>query len=260
MNATAGAYFASPELYDAIYVDTMRGVSYIDAARAAGGPVLEVGCGNGHVLVPLREAGIDIDGLDLDAAMLADAARKLAARGLTTRLTRGDMRDFTLPRRYALVIIPFNTFLHNVTTADQLATLRGCRRHLVPGGALMFDVFSPDVHRLLDAGRERMAFEHPHPAGRGTLRVFDVATTDAVEQVRDFRRRVEVRDEDGGLIERHDLAFRLRYVWKNEMELLLRTAGFSRWRVEARHWAREDFARKERLEPGDMMLWTAWND
>jgi hypothetical protein len=42
------------------------------------------------------------------------------------------MRDFSLPRRYAAVLIPFNAFAHNLTTDDQRATLRCCYRHLGP--------------------------------------------------------------------------------------------------------------------------------
>jgi SAM-dependent methyltransferase len=259
MTDPVGRYFASPQLYDTMYVDTARGSLYLDAARAARGPVLEVGCGNGHVLIPFREAGIDIVGLDFDAAMLDDERRKLAARGLTDTLQCADMRDFTMPRRYALVFVAFNTFLHNRTTADQLATLRCCREHLQPNGALMLDVFSPDVALLLDHG-ERMRFEHPHPAGGGTVRVYDTATDAPVEQQRDFQRRVEVRDEHGALLASHQLEFGLRYVWKNEMELLLMTAGFTRWSVEARHGASQSFAKKERLEPGNILMWTAWKD
>jgi SAM-dependent methyltransferase len=208
------------------------------------------------VLIPFREAGIDIDGLDFDQAMLDDARRKLAARGLTATLLRADMRDFTMPRRYGLVFIAFNTFLHNRTTADQVATLRCCREHLAPGGILMLDVFVPSIERLLDHG-ERLQFDHPHPSGRGTIQVYDTASDVPVEQLRDFQRRVEVRDENGALLESHQMEFGLRYVWKHEMELLLRTAGFTRWSAEARLPGR-GFAKKDRIEPGDMLMWTAW--
>ena len=47
--------------------------------------------------------------------------RKAAALGLTARVHAADMRDFTLPRRYALIVIPFRAFLHNLATTDQLA-------------------------------------------------------------------------------------------------------------------------------------------
>jgi SAM-dependent methyltransferase len=261
MTVPAGEYFASPDLYDLMYVGTRYDALYLEPARAAGGPVLEIGCGTGHVLVPLRAAGVDIDGLDSDPAMLERARERLAERGLETRLHHADMRDFTLPRRYALVVIPFNSFLHALSQADQIATLRCCREHLDAGGALMFDVFSPDVNRLLEHdGTPRLQMEHPHPSRPGTVRVTNATTSDPVEQVMHVTRTIEVRDAAGTPSERHEMAFRLRWAWKIELELLLRRAGFKRWAVEARRWAAEGFARKESLEPGDLMLWTAWKD
>jgi SAM-dependent methyltransferase len=44
---------------------------FVAAAQASGGPVLEVGCGTGRVLIPTARAGIEIVGLDLSPHMLA---------------------------------------------------------------------------------------------------------------------------------------------------------------------------------------------
>ena len=43
---------------------------YVDLAKRAGGPVLEIACGTGRVLLPIARAGIAIDGVDNSAAML----------------------------------------------------------------------------------------------------------------------------------------------------------------------------------------------
>jgi hypothetical protein len=56
---------------------------------------------------------------------------------------RADMRSFTLDDRFALVIVPFRAFLHNLTWDDQLAALRRAFDHLTPGGELAFNVFHP---------------------------------------------------------------------------------------------------------------------
>src|SRR5205807_1957557 len=102
----------------------------------------------GRVLAPLIAAGVDADGLDADADMLAAARARIGASGGRARLERADMRDFTMPRRYRLIFIAFNSFLHNETRADQLATLRTCREHLVSGGALALCMFVPDPGKL----------------------------------------------------------------------------------------------------------------
>ena len=50
------------ELYD--YVEPYRTRPdinfYVEAAQTCGGPVLEVGCGTGRILIPTARAGVDI--------------------------------------------------------------------------------------------------------------------------------------------------------------------------------------------------------
>lgn len=255
-------YGATPDLYDLMYGGQTADVEfYVGRACALRGPVLEVACGNGRVLVPTRAAGVDVDGLDGDLAMLDDARRKLDSRGLDARLVQADMRDFTLPRRYDLVTIPFNTFCHNLTQADQLATLRCCREHLESGGALVFDVFFPDPARLREHdGTPRVTIEHPHPAGEDRVRVLDAVTSDPIEQVMHVRRTVEIAGRDGRVTATHAIEWDLRWVWRAEMELLLAAAGFQRREVEGRSGARDGFARKERPDASGSLVWTAWKD
>jgi SAM-dependent methyltransferase len=255
-------YFADPALYDVIYAAITGDIPFhVELARHARGPVLEVACGNGRVLVPCVEAGADVDGIDTDPGMLDAARARLAARGLRAGLVRADMRDFTLPRRYELVAIPFSSFLHNLTQRDQLATLRCCREHLEQGGKLVLVMFSPDPKRLLENdGTARVSLEHASPAGTGTVRVWDAVTSDAVEQANHVERRVELLDAGGAVTSTHTMAFDLRWIWPAEMELLLLTAGFTRFAVEGRTSYDDGFRPKPKLEARDVMVWTAWKD
>ena len=258
---TPQRYFASPALYDLMYATTVADVPFhVELARHARGPALEIGCGNGRVLIPCVAAGAEVGGIDHDPEMLEDARRKLAEHGLRAQLTCDDMRGFILPHRYALITIPFNTFLHNLTQRDQLATLSACREHLESSGRLVVVVFSPDPRRLLEHdGTARLVLEHPHPAGAGTVRVLDASRSDPVEQVAHIQRSVEIRDAAGALMERHPLEFDLRWVWPAEMELLLRAAGFRRCAVEGRTGFRDGFQVKP-VEARDLMVWTAWKE
>jgi hypothetical protein len=61
----------------------------------------------------------DIEGLDLFAPMLDTLRQKSGELGLSPRLHQAYMSDFDLPRRYTLVIIPFNAFGHNMTQEAQ---------------------------------------------------------------------------------------------------------------------------------------------
>ena len=68
-------------------VDFYRGL-----ARESDGPVLELGCGTGRVLLPIARDGIACTGLDSSEAMLEELRRKRPPGNL--RLVRGSMRDF----------------------------------------------------------------------------------------------------------------------------------------------------------------------
>ena len=73
---------------------------------------------------------MEVEGLDLFEPMLSRLRRKAEALGLSPRLYTADMSDFRLPRRYALIMIPFNAFVHNLTQEAQIRCLERCREHL----------------------------------------------------------------------------------------------------------------------------------
>jgi 2-polyprenyl-3-methyl-5-hydroxy-6-metoxy-1,4-benzoquinol methylase len=58
---------------------------YLGLAREAKGPVLDIACGTGRILLPCLQAGVDIEGLDLYEPMLAPLRAKAAALGLARR-------------------------------------------------------------------------------------------------------------------------------------------------------------------------------
>ena len=251
-------YSCAPELYDIIYSDIRDIAFWVAEAKGSPGPVLELCCGTGRLLIPCLEAGVRIEGLDLTSSMVDHCRAKLAARGLEASVDVGDMRDFERPGRYALITIPFNSFLHNLTQADQLATLARCHAQLAPGGRLVLSIFHPASARLAEHdGAPRLIKTVPHPQG-GSVRVIDSGRCDPLEQRIAVTRKAEVLDPAGRVRVSHDLSFELRYVWKAEMELLLTLAGFGRIAVAARTGYPQGFAPKPVLEEGDQAIWTAW--
>jgi len=202
---------------------------YRDFALAAGGPILELGCGTGRVLIPLALDGHRVTGLDLSAAMLAVVQAKAEAAHLGDRVTlvQGDMRDFDLPTRFALAFIPINTFMHCYDGGEQLACLRCIGRHLQPGGRLIVDVYHPDLQALLESdgrlGSEGTVFDPTtgHTVHRFYTRRLDLATqTQHITFIMD-----EV--DAAGVVRRTLFPFRMRFVYRYEMEYLLRLAGYS---------------------------------
>ncbi len=128
------SYYVSAKYYDAAYAkfaEQQKLVDagfYLDLARRSGGPVLEIACGTGRILLSVARAGIAIEGVDNSAAMLGVLRGHLATepaevRGRVT-LHAGDMRDFRLGRKFPVVTIPFRPMQHMYTHEDQAAALR----------------------------------------------------------------------------------------------------------------------------------------
>ncbi|MGV3719663.1 MAG: class I SAM-dependent methyltransferase [Actinomycetota bacterium] len=225
--------FDDPALYDRLFGDFDYGLEYYrDQARRAGGPVLDVACGTGRVLLPLLRDGMDVDGLDSSGAMLGAARSKAAAEGYTPRLTLAEMHAFELGRRYALVVIPFNSYIHNLTSDHQIDALRCCRQHLLPGGKLTFDVFFPGPeYRSQPQGEPDLEAEILDPQTGNTLRMYDARSLDLVEQVQHSRNELHELSPEAALLRGQPSETTIRWVTKTETELLLRLAGFSRWEL-----------------------------
>ena len=199
---------------------------------------------------------VDAEGLDLHPGMLEVLRKKAAASGVTAQVEVADMRDFTMVRRYGLVTIPFRGFMHLLTTEDQLKALRCMREHLEAGGALVFNLFYPSFERMVEPGdHERIEREFPHPeTGLPVVLVTVKREYDRVRQV--LRAEMEVRESDarGYAVAAHKHRFSLRWTYRFEMELLLRSAGFTRYEVAG------GFDGRPLVNDTDEMVWTAWKD
>jgi SAM-dependent methyltransferase len=103
-------------------------------AGEIGGPVLDVGAGTGRVALELASGGVTVVALDSDPAVLDALARR--ARGLPVETVVADARDFTLGRRFPLVLVPMQTLQLMGGPRGRAAFLRCALDHLEPGGRL----------------------------------------------------------------------------------------------------------------------------
>lgn len=179
-------FYSDARLYDRLFPGAERAVDFYRAeADRQGGSVLELGCGTGNKLIPIASDGRPCVGLELSPNMLAEARRKAEARGVELEWVQGDMREFDLGRTFDLVIIAANSLLHLHEVRDLVDCFRSVRRHLAPGGRLVFDVFNPSVRMLAQADgvrrrREELSFVDPD---RGVVHVDVADTYDAAAQV-----------------------------------------------------------------------------
>lgn len=237
MKEHSGGYQSDPmvaHLYDQVipYLERPDVEFFIEAALDAGGPVLEVGCGTGRVLIPTARAGVNITGLDLSSYMLDVCRQSLASEPAEVRervqLVEGDMRDFDLGRTFSLVTTPFRPFQHLLTTEDQISCLSCIRKHLVPGGFLILDIFNPSLKALTadNLGAEKDAEpEFTTPDGTRVMRMNKTVARDYFNQIQDVELIYYLTHPDGRQ-ERLVHAFPMRYLFRYEAEHLLARCGF----------------------------------
>ena len=146
----AGAieHFDDAALYDHDYRKRRADVQfYRTLAAEHGGPVLDLACGTGRLMVPLLRDGHTVVGLDRAPAMLAHAAGKIARLSSEQRaralLIRADLRRFAFRTRFGFAVAAFHSIQHLLSDRDLVSFLRAARRALEPGGWLAFDVFAP---------------------------------------------------------------------------------------------------------------------
>lgn len=228
MNETEAFFDEFAEFYDAKHAPSVDGdlEFYVDQAKRADGPVLELGCGTGRIYLEMLREGVDATGIDLSAGMLDELRRKAAAEGLEPDVRRADMTDFATDRAYDLVVVPFRAFLHNTTRADQQATLRNARAALADGGRLAVNFFAPNFDHICGSYGETQATTVERDGEQFHV---ETETTFVDELDRVVRTTQVVYDDDRTRV--GESAYRLRLVTKSEFELLLETTGFEDWNV-----------------------------
>ncbi len=215
--------------YDADFRDYLDDLPfYRELARRTGGPILELMCGTGRVLLPLAEAGYAITGVDISPAMLAIARERVAELDLAGRaeLLEGDVRDLPLPAgKYALAFVAVNSFMHLENVRDQLACLSNVRRALTPRGLLVLDLFSPDPTEIAREDN-RLVLDREYWLDGRHVQKFVAIDSDAASQLSRVTYLYDETDQ-AGLVSRRTMRFTMRWFYRFEIEHLLARAGFS---------------------------------
>jgi SAM-dependent methyltransferase len=246
-------HYTNPALYTRTYRSRREDVEYYRAlAERVGGPVLEYGIGNGRIALPIVRAGIDVVGIDLSEAMLADLERRHArlARRYRHHLSwvQGDMRSVRLERRFALVIAPFNAMLHLYERRDVERFLACVRGHLAPGAPFVFDVSIPVAADLaLDPEEWDTGPRIRHPITGELTRYRERFEYDAVRQVL----CVDMQIASSGSAPTLDIPLLHRQFFPAELEALLHYNGFCDIRFTA------DFSERAPESDVDSLVVTA---
>lgn len=200
---------------------------YRELARRAGGPILELMCGSGRLLLPLAHLGLQLTGIDISPELLALARDRVDDAGLGDRvmLHQADVRDAVPDGPFSMAIVALNSFMHLADSDDQLATLRNVHAALQEDGILVLDLFNPDPRELGRHNGEIVLDKTFRLADGTTVQKFVVQTVNFATQT-NYVTFVYDELETRGYVRRRALPFPMRWLYRYELEHLLARAGF----------------------------------
>ena len=226
--------YALPDLFDRMRTPKGDLAHYQRLALQAGGPMLELGCGSGRLTLRIAAIGVPITGIDLAPEMIAAARVKAAACGAgdNPRWLVGNMADFRLDARFALVAITFNALQHLLDNDSVKACFNRAKAHLEPGGLLAFDVLNP-APIVLAGSDEPYPVDHLKDRATGhRTTVLENVRYDRVRQVVAIDLTFVETDALAQEISRREMTQTLRIFYPLEMGELLGQCGFrviERW-------------------------------
>jgi SAM-dependent methyltransferase len=174
--------------YDRLFTPSGDIEFFVDQARTLSGPTLDLACGTGRILQPVADAGFAATGIDLSPGMLAEARRKAQSGHSSVRYIQGDIRNFSVGERFALIFIAGNSICH-LHDIDSFQACMACvRGHLAAGGRFIVDVYVPNLQFLQIDPEIRLPFsEYDDPDGSGRVVVTQTSRYDAITQIKSVR-------------------------------------------------------------------------
>lgn len=187
------------------------------AELAGSGRAVEFAIGTGRVAIPLREAGIEVAGIELSEPMTARLREK--ADEETIPVVHGDMTTASAGEGFTLAYLVFNTISNLLTQEQQVECFRNAARHLAPGGRFVIELWVPQLRSLAPGHGGTVEVSEP---GYLLVDTYDTLAQHVISHHVRFDPAVDGRRE--AQIDRTPH----RYVWPSELDLMAQLAGFER--------------------------------
>lgn len=144
-------YTAFASVYDALMAQVDYGAWAAHYARLLemggvkkNGKIVECACGTGNLTLPLRKMGYQMTGVDLSEDMLERAMEKARRAGCLIPFIRQDMTRLQTPRRVDAVLATCDGVNYLAEPGQASAFFAAAYAALRPGGALIFDLSTPE--------------------------------------------------------------------------------------------------------------------
>lgn len=193
-------------------------------AEVAGRPVrdvLDVGCGQGRILVPLLRQGYQVTGIDISPGMLEACRLRLEREGLEAPIREGGMETLEADAAYD-AILGIDSVICYLRESDAIVeTLRRFHRALRPGGVLVLDNWNALGNWRLLGVPQRYQFEEES----FRIELEERCRFDTYSSLWDIEFRAVI-SKGGGVEEFHHVET-LRVMTVPELQDYLRQAGFA---------------------------------
>ena|SRR5579859_5904021 len=202
---------------------------YVELAESTVGPILDVGCGTGRVMLHLAMAGHRVSGIDLSTAMLERGRRKLNNRvDLAEQVTfyEGNALDYAFAEKFALTVIPYNGLMHFRSVEDIRTLLRHLADCAEDHGELVIDLPNAgESFATLDDDAVTLERSFIEPESGNLVMQQSVSRLDRTGQMQYI---TWIYDEIGtdGILRRTVAPLTLRYIFPTELDLLLQISGW----------------------------------
>lgn len=235
-------------VYDLIYGEYKNDIDfYKREAKKIKGKVLEVACGTGRLYLEFLKEGVDVYGIDISGEMLGILKEKASRVGLRPKVYKADMRNFKINRKFNLILVPFRSFMHILTVDDQIKSLKNFKKHLAPKGKLILNFFFPKPELMVR--KLGKVWKYDIKSEKEKFKVVGMYTLlDEINQIAKFNQSLFKRNKRiwGN-------KFTMTYFYKREFELLLRLAGFNKYKAYG------GFNYKPLKEKSQEMVWVVKN-
>ncbi len=209
--------------YDAQHVEIVEDIPfYLSQAKKCGDPILELACGTGRITIPHARQGFDITGLDISEGMLKVAREKAEREHLSCTFIKADCRKFSIPKKFNLIFIPFNSIAHIHDRASFEAMCIAVRNHLTDDGHFIVDIFNPKLEVLISDPNKRFAVaEYENPYGNEKVTITENNVYDKETQINHIKWYYKIGKQEEFAVE-----LNMRIYYPQELENMLLYNGF----------------------------------
>ena len=219
------------EFYDLYVGDRLVDLPfYLDYARSAQTPVIEIGAGSGRLTLPLARAGVRMVAVDVSTSMLAILKSRLADESSDVRrrveVVEADASELNLGIRSDLIMVPYFTFNYFLTAYVQELALQRFHDHLSPQGCLLVDLFIP-LRRIESRSTEPVLIvDKVDPTTGNRVCGWETYSIDEESQMEHRTHSFEVIPPDGP-VRKSRYTVQRRHFFPPEAEKLFSDNGFS---------------------------------